>query len=136
MTKFTQRTSETPTEMMFSGDHVSGYCFLSTAYLSGSVPGTPLCIISLTPHICPGSGTDHVDGNSKTECVSNCREIKSLLVSEPEHKFVWEKTTHSNKEWKYNTRNNQGSALCDTVSSVSQFVVRWLSKGWVLPKPS
>lgn len=119
MTKFTQRNSETPTEMMFSDDNVGDYCFLSTSYVSDSVPGTPLCIISLTLHICPGSGTDPVDGNYKTECVSNCREIKSLLVSEPEHKFVWEKTTYFNQEWKHSARNNQGSALRDTVGSVS-----------------
>ena len=98
MTKFTQRNSETPTEMMFSDDNVNGYYFVSTSYVSDSVPSAPLYIISLTPHICPGSGTDPVDGNYKTECVSNCREIKTLLVSQPEHKFVWEKTTHFNQK--------------------------------------
>lgn len=46
MTKFTQRNSETPTEMMFSDDNVGGYRFLSTSYVSDSVPSTPLCIIS------------------------------------------------------------------------------------------
>ena len=81
MNKFTQRTSETPTEMMFSDDNVNGYCFLSTSYLSGSMPSTPQCIISLTPHIYPGSGTDPVDGNSKSVSVTVVRSNPFLYQS-------------------------------------------------------
>ena len=92
--------------MMFSDDDVSGYCLLSTSRISGSVPSTPLCIISLlisAPVL--GLTPCYRWKLQDSEGVSHSLEIKSLIVSEPERKFG-EKNIHFSKEWKYKAGNN------------------------------
>lgn len=79
----------------------------------------PLSVYYLTyTSYLPCSGTDPVDGNYKTECVSNRREIKPCLYHSLNINLFGRNHPFPTKI-EVQPRNNQGPALHDTVGSVS-----------------